>query len=109
MISKFNRSNKRIDPYKLLLTISVMGFFCTLGFRIHCASNLAVKNEELKNLDDQKSSLEKEVALLEYEDSKYSSLKNVEDAAYKLGYIKAADSLITVDLSAGSPVAVISK
>jgi hypothetical protein len=105
MIYRSKHTNNIIDFNRILLGVSTIMFFITLGFRINTAGKLAVKNEELKVLDEKKGQLEKDVALLEYEDSKYSSLKNVELAAQSLGFIKSTGTMISIDLTSGSPLA----
>lgn len=94
---------------KAILFVCVMAFILSLGFRIHSSSKLAARNQELKHLSDRKIELEKQLALMEYEDSKYSSLQNVEAAAYTQGFIKSTSPLLTLDINAGTPMAALSR
>ena len=105
MISHCQRRHKNIDLSKIILTFSVFAFLFSLGYRIHSAGRLAVKNETLKVYSEKKAILEKEVALLEYEDSKYSSLKYLETAATSLGLVRATEPLLAVEFTGGSSIA----
>lgn len=101
------RQQKNIDLTKVLLLLTVFSFIASLGYRIHSAGKLAVKNEALKEYTERKIALEKEIALLEYENSKYSSLKHLETSASALGFIRASEPLVAVEFSTGTNIAAI--
>lgn len=102
---KHRKLSEKINLSRCIFGASVCALIFTLGFRIHSAGSIAAKSESLKILAEKKNSLEKEIALLEYEASKYSSLHYVESTANKYGFIKAVEPLVAVDLTVGSPIA----
>ena len=105
MINRCHKRQKNIDLSKLFLVLAIFSFIASLGYRIHSAGKLAVKNEALKEYTEKKSVLEKELALLEYEDSKHSSLKYLESSAAQMGLIRANEPLIAVEYTGGTNIA----
>jgi len=101
------RQTNKIEVVKLFLMLTVFAFIASLGYRIHSAGKLAVKNEALKEYTEKKTALEKEIALLEYENSKYSSLKYLETSASALGFVRANEPLIAVEFTGGTSIAAI--
>jgi cell shape-determining protein MreC len=91
----------------MFLILTIFAFVASLGYRIHSAGKLAVKNEALKQYTEKKSALEKELALLEYEDSKYSSLKYLESSASRMGLVRANEPLIAVEFNGGTSIAAV--
>lgn len=105
MIKHCQKRKKPLDLSVVCLSVASMVFVASLGFRIHSAGKLAVKNESLKIYSEKKIALEKEMALIEYEESKYSSLKYLETAAMTLGFIKAVEPLYAVDFINSNSIA----
>lgn len=103
------KQNECKTVYKVLFSVSLCLFIASIGLRIYCSSNMAVRNNELKALYDKKLELEKEITNLTYIDSNLSSLKYVEKNAFDLGFIKMDSNLKALDPYASTSVAVLSK
>ncbi|NMB69666.1 hypothetical protein GYA27_00480 [candidate division WWE3 bacterium] len=107
MLRHCPKRHKNIDLSKMFLVLAVLSFVASLGYRIHSAGKLAVKNEALKQYTEKKSALEKDLALLEFEDSKYSSLKYLESSASRMGLVRVSEPLIAVEFSGGTSIAAV--
>jgi len=105
MIKKSNCPKK----YKTLFLCTLVLFVTAIGLRIYYSSNMAVRNNELKALYDQKVDLEKAVTNLTYIDSGLSSLKHVEQRASVLGFVPMNGNLRALDPYAATPVAALSQ
>jgi hypothetical protein len=72
---------------------------------LYFASNLAVKNSELKNLYAEKAKLQHELTRLAYDDLQLTSLSEVENKAKALGFIPHKGMLSYIDLTESQPLA----
>lgn len=70
--------------------------FVSLLCQVLITNNLALKSNELNELSAKKQDLEKQIAVLEFEDSSLSSLSGIETKAKKLGFVKMIDGIIAI-------------
>ena len=99
------KSKKRQKLIKALFTFSICVFAISAVSKIYLCSSLAVKNATLKECFHKKKALTKEISDLTFEDSSLSSIKNVEQKAYDLGFIKMETRLQALDTTAPVQVA----
>jgi cell division protein FtsB len=101
------RVNIEIKKYKTWFVISLVFFMLCLLGRVYCSNRLVVKNGDLKYLYNKKVELEKQISSLKYEESRLSSLGYLESRARELGFVPMNDSLMSLNLDAPVPVAVL--
>lgn len=63
---------------------------------MYVSNATALKGRDFKNLHQEKASLEKEIALLQYEDSKLSCLDHVEEKAVQLGFEEMSEPIYAI-------------
>lgn len=63
---------------------------------MYISNTTALKGKDFQHLHDEKTQLEKELALLKFEDSKLSSLEFVEEKALQQGFIKMTEPLLSI-------------
>lgn len=83
---------------KAIFHMSIVLCVASVGAKLYCSNDLAIKNQELKDAATRQTQLEKEVAELTYVDSSLSSMSYIEEAAKKLGFVDMRDSLLSLDL-----------
>lgn len=71
-------------------------FISSLIIQMYISNATALKGKHFKHLHDEKAKLEKEMALLQYEDSRLSSLEYVEIRAVELGFQEMTEPLQTI-------------
>lgn len=85
---------------KVTLKFLCKSAFCLFSFsflaQFYICNRYAVKNDDLQVALEKRAELKKEIARLEYMDSKLSSLERVETEAMKLGFAKIDHSLLTL-------------
>jgi hypothetical protein len=90
------RADKKTKIFKGLFRLSLFLFvFSFLSQYFLCNKN-ALKNGALQETLVEKENLQKEIASLEYADSRLSSLYSIEQRAADLGFVPMSDSLLTV-------------
>lgn len=86
---KVNRRRPHnINLVSYLFVLSAITFVTTLAIQMYVTNGLAIKGKEIVQLEQRRTQLEKEISELVLEQSKYSSLKYVEEQAYDLGFSK---------------------
>jgi len=105
---KTKKSARSLKFYKTCCFVSFVLFSLGIASRMYFSNKLVVKNQDLKSLSEAKASLEKEVALLSFEDANLSSPQYIESQAGKLGFEDMKESLLSLDLNAPLPVAALS-
>lgn len=63
---------------------------------MYIANSTALKGKDFQEQHTYKKLLEKEVALLKYQDANLSCLTNIESRAYEIGYVKMTGSIIPI-------------
>lgn len=81
---------------KLIFRISLVVVVLSVLFRVGVSCTVAVKGCELVTLSEYKMSLEQEIARLEFEDMRLSSLVFLEQRASELGFVQMSDSLLVL-------------
>ncbi len=81
---------------KRIFIMSLVIFISSLLVQMYISNATALKSKDFKNLHEEKAQLEKEMALLKYEDSQLSSLEYVEVRATELGFQEMTESLLTI-------------
>lgn len=82
--------------YKKICLISLGIFIISLLTQMYISNTTALKGKDFQHLHDRKEHLEKDIALLKYEDSKLSSLEFVEQQAAHLGFVKMVEPLLSI-------------
>ena len=81
---------------KKVSIISLVIFVSCLLTQMYVSNATALKSRDFRYLHEEKAQLEKEMALLKYEDSRLSSLEYVEVRAIELGFLEMTESLQTI-------------
>lgn len=76
--------------------ISFVCMIVSIFGQVILTNQLAVKGIQLSHLEAKKTQIEKEIAVIEYEDSTLSSMKLVESKAKELGFVKYTEALLAV-------------
>ena len=84
---------------KTIFNISIVVCVVSIGAKLYCSNELAVKNQQLKDASTPQAQLQTEVTDLAFVDSSLSSMSSIEQAATKLGFIDMKDSLVSLDLN----------
>lgn len=71
-------------------------FIVSLLAQMYISNTTALKGKDFQHLHEQKAKLEKELALLKYEDSRLSSLEFVEERAVQLGFVELTEPLLSI-------------
>jgi hypothetical protein len=79
-----------------MFKLSVILFVFSIFFQVFFTNNLAIKSKDLNDLSLQKDVLHKEIARLEFEDSKASSLALIEQKAYESGFVKLEKNVLAI-------------
>ena len=103
--TKKKLKTKIITPYRGVIALFVLLIVCAIGIRVHCSTNLAVKNHELTKLVKRKEELQKEILTLTYENSSASSLAMVESRAIDLGFVELTEPIYAIDQGISPQVA----
>lgn len=98
-------TTKSTKILKIFTHLTFCFLFGSVLFRIYCANDIAIKNEEFRNLFSQKKELEKELTKLKFIDANLSSLTDIESRALKIGFIEYNDSLAMINTKEPIPVA----
>ncbi|MFC1756072.1 hypothetical protein ACFLZK_01650 [Patescibacteria group bacterium] len=91
---KMTRTPERICKRISILTLVI--FITSLLTQMYISNATALKSKDFRYLHEQKAQLEREMALLQYEDSRLSSLEYVEVRAVELGFKEMTESLNTI-------------
>ncbi len=81
---------------KKINIVSLVIFITSLLVQMYISNTTALKGKDFQNLHEEKAKLEKELALLKYEDSRLSSLEFVEIRAVQLGFVEMTEPLLSV-------------
>ena len=81
---------------KYCCVVSFSVFLVTLGFDLYVSNRATIKGKDLQGLYVEKEQLEKDIALLKYEDSNLSSLVYVQQRARDIGFVEMKDPLATI-------------
>ena len=103
-IRKMKRK-KTVAPYHGVTALFVIMIISAIGIRVHCSTNMAVKNHELKELSHRKEELKKDILSLTYKDSASSSLAMVEVKARELGFVELTEPIYAIDQGVSPQVA----
>lgn len=71
-----------------ILAASLVIFLLTLLTQLFITNDLAIKGKEIVDLDIKRVALEKEISVMQLEQSNFSSLSKIEERALKLGFEK---------------------
>lgn len=91
-----------MNEYKLLkilkysCLISLILFISTLLLQMYVSNSTALKGKDFVMFYDKKKSLEKEIALLKYEESSLSSLSSIEARSAALGFITLREPIASI-------------
>ncbi len=81
---------------KKINILSLVIFITSLLVQMYISNTTALKGKDFQHLHEEKAVLEKELALLKYEDSRLSSLEFVEIKAAQLGFVEMTEPLLSV-------------
>jgi len=81
---------------KKINILSLGIFLSSLLVQMYISNTTALKGKDFQLLHQEKAKLEKELALLKYEDSRLSSLEFVEVRAVQLGFVEMTEPLLSV-------------
>jgi cell division protein FtsL len=96
MLKKLLIKVNNVKVLKLICLISFLAMAGSFVAQMYYSSKLAVKSGELVVLTEKKQDLQKEIAILELEDSYLSSLSYVEEKARLFGFIEMQDPILAV-------------
>lgn len=84
---------------KIAFILSFFAFVSSLGFQVALTNKYAVKGYEMTDLISRQDQLQTELSLLKIEISEISSMKNVEERAYQLGFVEYSERIAVIDSS----------
>lgn len=96
MIKKKTVNIKDIDFAKLTFKFSAALLFTSIFAQVYISNSVAIKSEDLVELQKQKKEIEKQISKLEYEDSQLSSLSYLETKAKELGFVKFTENVLAI-------------
>ncbi|MBP7927655.1 hypothetical protein KAZ57_00730 [Patescibacteria group bacterium] len=79
---------KNIFTSKNLCVLSFVSMLASLMFQMFVSNSTVTKTDDFKSLYNQKETIKKEIAYLEYESSELTSISSVEKRAIALGFTK---------------------
>lgn len=86
-----------INKIKLFCIFSFCFFLISLFVQMYVANKASLKGRLYSELTIQKQILQKEIALLEFEDSNLSCLSNIELKAREYGFVDMNESLAAIN------------
>jgi len=89
-----DRQTKTICKKISVFTFGI--FVISLLSQMYISNTTALKGKAFQHLNDEKARLDKELALLKYEDSKLSSLEYVEEKALQMGFVNMTEPLLSI-------------
>ena len=78
---------------KYFCIASFFVFFGSLVVQMHVSNSTALKGKDFRHFHQKKEIIEREIALLKFEDSNLSSLGNIEKRAKELGFVIMTEPL----------------
>jgi len=81
---------------KKINILSLVIFIASLLIQMYISNTTALKGKDFQHLHEEKAKLEKDLALLKYEDSRLSSLEFVEIKATQLGFVEMTEPLLSI-------------
>jgi len=81
---------------KRIFIFSLLTFVTSLLVQMYISNATALKGTDFRELHEEKASLEKEMALLQYEDSKLSCLEYVEAKAHDVGFVEMSGPIYAI-------------
>ena len=93
-MTKRTQKLNRISKTCALLTFLIL--VASIIFQVSITNKFAVKGSEMVSLKNQKSSLEKEVSLLQLRASELGSMSKIENEARQLGFVEYNQSVSVI-------------
>lgn len=91
-----NDQTKNLKKYKYLCFLSGFIFVVSLSFQVYISNSTALKSKDFQEFYQKKTSLEKEIAYLQFEESQLSSLSYVEQRAKEMGFQDMTEPLLPI-------------
>ena len=91
-----NNVCKKLIVCKRIFVFSLIAFITSLMAQMYISNATALKGKDFRHLHEEKARLEKEMALLQFEDSRLSCLEYVEQKAFELGFEEMAEPIYAI-------------
>ena len=93
---KIRNLTGNVKIYRIICIFSFCVFLFSLCFQVVISNTTALKGKDFQAYNSRKTEIEKEIALLKYEDSNLSSLDYVEGKAISLGFVPMTEALLPI-------------
>ncbi|MFC1722146.1 hypothetical protein ACFL0C_00685 [Patescibacteria group bacterium] len=95
-MNEYKTKTNKQKLYKYICMFSFFLFASCLLLQVYISNTTALKGKDFRQYQQKKSELEKEIALLQFEDANLSSLEYVENKALSMGFSPLTEPLYPI-------------